>query len=422
MNVESALHNRASLEYQRSMWRTLVLSSLSALLLPACVNEASIDRRAVAPTVAIQAPTTGELFRQGDDGIAFVGTVDDTRDVPEELSVRWFVDAGEEGELEFAASVDTEGNVTGFYPSADLILGAHTVTLSATDSDDATGVASVAFDIGGPLGAPEVTILTPEDFASFDPGESITFQGEAVDATTPPDELVFTWASDVDGVLDGALSGDGQSIVIASEMSVGEHSVTLSVVDGDGETGTASITVSVAELVTKAEPGDLVFSEMMVNPQVVPDEVGEWVELYNTSGAPIQVTGYNFRDDDTDSWILEGAMVIEPYSYFVLCANTDPAVNGGVPCDAWFKRSTQGDGLALANNPDELVLTRPDGIEIDWLHYTNEWWVAGATIGVDPGFLDGGANDDVTHWCVQSTVITSGGEAGTPGLENDPCP
>ena len=90
-------------------------------------------------------------------------------------------------------------------------------------------------------------------------------------------------------------------------------------------------------------------------------------------------------------------------------------------CDAWFKRSTQGDGIALANNPDELVLTRPDGVEIDWLHYTNAWWVAGASIGIDPGVLDSGANDDVSHWCVQTTVMTSGGEPGTPGVETDPC-
>jgi hypothetical protein len=55
------------------------------------------------------------------------------------------------------------------------------------------------------------------------------------------------------------------------------------------------------------------------------------------------------------------------------------------------------------------------------LDYTNDWWVAGAAIGVDPSFLDGGANDDLTHWCVQTTVMTSGGEAGTPGVENDPC-
>jgi hypothetical protein len=385
------------------------------------VNEAGIERRAVPPIVSIESPVADSLFRQGDDGVTFAGTVQDTHDLPEELEVRWLIDSGTEAEVEFAATVDSAGTVVGFYASIDLAVGAHTVTLTATDSDDVTGVATAPFEVGGPLGVPEVTILTPEDFASFDPDEQVTFQGEATDATTAPGDLAFVWSSNVDGELEGGLSGDGQTILVAADLSIGEHLITLSVTDTDGETGTASITITVAALITVAEPGDLVFSEMMVNPQVVADEVGEWVELYNTSGAQIQVTGYNFRDDDTDSWILEGVMIVEPYSYFVLCANTDPSVNGGVPCDAWFKRSTQGDGLALANNPDELVLARPDGVEIDWLHYTNEWWVAGASIGVDPGFLDGGSNDDVTHWCVQTTVTMSGGEAGTPGVENDPC-
>ena len=393
----------------------------SLLLLPACVNEAGIERRAVAPIVSIEAPTAGTLFRQGDEGISFVGTVDDTRDLPEELEVRWFVDAGEDTEVEFAAVVDEDGRVTGFYASESLSLGAHTVTLSATDTDDTTGVAVVAFDVGGPLGPPDVTILTPEALSSFDPGESVTFQGEAVDATTPSDDLVFVWSSDRDGELEGALSGDGQSIVIADSLSVGEHLVTLSVTDEDGETGTATVTFSVAELVIEAEPGDLIFSELMVNPSV-DDEKGEWVELYNTSGAPIQVTGYNFKDLDVDSWILDGPMVVEPYSYFVLCASLDTNENGGVPCDAWFKRSTQGDGMALANNPDEVVLTRPDGIEIDRLEYAGSWLEQGASIGLDPASLDGESNDDFANWCRQvSTDVMTGVDSGTPGVVNDSC-
>ena len=403
------------------MSRTFLAFLVLAPLLAGCVNEAGIDRRVVPPVVSILAPTDGELFRQGDDGVAFSGTVSDTRDLPEDLVVRWYIDAGEEVATEVAATVDSEGNVTGFYPSADLAVGPHTLTLSAVDTDDAEAVATVPFDVGGPFGAPQVTIFSPEDFASFDPGESVTFQGEASDETTPAGELVFVWSSDVDGELEGALSGDGQSIVVASELSVGEHIVTLSVTDDDGEVGQDSITVTVAELVTKAAPGDLIFSELMVNPSV-DDEKGEWVELYNTSGAPIQVTGYNFKDLDVDSWILEGTMIVEPYDYFVLCASTDMVENGGVPCDAWFKRSTQGDGLALANNPDEVVLTRPDGVEIDRLEYAGFWLEQGASIGLDPSFLDDESNDDFANWCRQvSTDIMSGVDSGTPGGPNDPC-
>ena len=107
--------------------------------------------------------------------------------------------------------------------------------------------------------------------------------------------------------------------------------------------------------------------------------------------------------------------------YFVLCADVSTATNGGVPCDGHFNRDWQGNGIALGNGEDELVLTRADGVEIDWLHYDNSWYSPGMAIGVDPQHLDGGDNDDPAHWCLQTTVIATGGEPGTPGRANDPC-
>ena len=53
---------------------------------------------------------------------------------------------------------------------------------------------------------------------------------------------------------------------------------------------------------SQAKPGDLVFSELMINPEVVDDENGEWVELYNTAGYPIDVAGYSFHDLDYDAY------------------------------------------------------------------------------------------------------------------------
>jgi hypothetical protein len=77
--------------------------------------------------------------------------------------------------------------------------------------------------------------------------------------------------------------------------------------------------------------------------------------------------------------------------------------------------------MALANGPDEVVLSRPDGEEIDWLHYTSDWYTPGIATQLDPGYLEGGANDDVTHWCAAVTIGSGMTEPGTPGLQNDPC-
>jgi len=133
------------------------------------------------------------------------------------------------------------------------------------------------------------------------------------------------------------------------------------------------------------------------------------------------VAGYTFHDDDTDHWVLEGPLVVGPHDNLVLCADMNPNLNGGVPCDGWFLRDPLGEGLALANSPDELVLSRPDGVEIDWVHYEPSWFQAGAASGVSPDQLEGGSNDYAEAWCVQTTVMTSGGEPGTPGVENDAC-
>ena len=112
-------------------------------------------------------------------------------------------------------------------------------------------------------------------------------------------------------------------------------------------------------------------------------------------------------------------MIVEPYDYFVLCASMDMTENGGVPCDAWFKRSTQGDGMALANNPDEVVLTRPDGIEIDRLEYAGFWLEQGASIGLDPA-LDDESNDDFVKQCRQVSTDIMSERLGTPGGPNVP--
>ncbi len=295
------------------------------------------------------------------------------------------------------------------------------------DSDGTSGRAEGSFEVQGPLGPPQVQITVPAMDSTFPEGTSITFQGQGSDLTTPPDDLAFEWASDVDGVLAGAISADGSSVVVVPALSAGEHVVTLTATDADLEQGSDSILITIGddgsgtiEPPEEAQPGDVVFSEMMVNPESVQDEVGEWIELYNTSDYSVDLAGYSFHDDDVDMWIL-GTIIVPANEYVVLCAELDPAINGGVPCDAWFYRDWEGNGLALANGPDELVLTRADGVEIDWLHYDDSWFTKAIATGVDPDFLDGGANNDGAHWCDQVTITAPMVEPGTPGYENDHC-
>ena len=145
-------------------------------------------------------------------------------------------------------------------------------------------------------------------------------------------------------------------------------------------------------------------------------------DSYNTSSSPIEISGYSFHDLDYDSYTIVGSTVVAPFSYVVLCANLDPNVNGGVPCDVAFVRGSGGPGaMALGNDGDEVVLSRPDGVVIDEVVYDGTWFTPAVATGLDPLQLDADNNDDETMWCDQTTVQGAGREPGTPGTVNDPC-
>jgi hypothetical protein len=331
----------------------------------------------------------------------------------EGLETTWTVD--DEAPVEVDA--DDDGTVEHTVDVSVLAYGEHTLTLTTTDDQDQSGVDTIGFFVGM---TPTVAIVEPSDGASFADGASIGFRAIAEDDAL--DTLTWAWDSSVDGPLTGATSvGDTSILLTTLSASESPHVVTITVTDATGATATDSITVTVAAEPVEAQPGDIVFSEMMINPNVVEDEVGEWVELYNPSGYPIDIGGYTFRDDDVDRWVLTGSIVVPAGGYAVLCADVDPAVNGGVPCDGWFYREYTGSGLALANVDDEVVLTRADGVDIDWLHYEEDWVIVGVAIGVDPAYAEMNANDDRSRWCYQTSVITTGREPGTPGQANDAC-
>jgi hypothetical protein len=388
-----------------------------------CGSDTKITRHEDPPQAFIDGPVDSDVFRLQGPDIPLVGRVDDSWDEVPTLAATWILPDGSRIDVD----ADPIGNVALSIPVDDWETGLHVFELEVVDSDGMTGLAQGSFQVFGPLGPPTAQITVPATESTFPEDTSVTFQGQGSDLTTPADDLAFEWSSDLDGVLGGAISADGSTVVVVPSMTPGVHTITLTATDEDLEQGTDSVIVTIGDdgsgstdIPQDAEPGDVVFSEMMVNPEVVADEVGEWIELYNTSDYPVDLAGYSFHDDDVDMWIL-GTIIVPPKEYVVLCAELDPASNGGVPCDAWFYRNWEGNGIALANREDELVLTRADGAEIDWLHYDANWFSIAVATGVDPEFLEGGANNDGANWCDQTTIMAPMVEPGTPGYENDPC-
>jgi hypothetical protein len=397
--------------------------TLVVLGLLGCTTEQGLAVQREPPTALISSPAPDSAYALGSAPVLLTGAVEDLPDRPDRLAASWLIDGATISEV----TPDTQGAVAGELVLEGLEPGEHELMLRVVDTDGSIGEAKITLVLEIPRSPPVANITAPVDGSEFKIDTPITFTGTGADTNDAAELLNFVWTSDKDGEIVGATSGGGLSFVTAA-LTEGDHVITLQVTDSDGDVGTDTIAVQIGddgppdEPAEEADPGDVIFSELMINPQHIDDEVGEWVELYNTGDTWIDIGGYRFHDLDFDQFTLLGPIYVAPNDYVVLCANTDPRVNGGVDCDAWFDRQISG-GLALANKPDEVVLSRPDGVEIDRLVYGDPWvelTITGQAIGVDPSGLTGTANDDFTNWCAMTSELT-GGDWGTPGVVNDEC-
>lgn len=390
------------------------------IALVACKNDTDVNLIRLPPTAGILNPLDGDILLADGRTVALQGHVDDLPDAPETLAILWQVD--EQPLPSF--SPNAAGDVASSWDLTDVSIGTHEITLTVTDSDAISVTARAEVEVVSPSAPPLVEITAPDDASVFTATDAITFTGQATDANDAASDLVFSWTSSIDGLIDGATSGGGLSFVTTDALAEGTHTIVLSATDLDGEVGTDAIVVTVGDAQDPPTddplPGEVIFSELMINPDAVDDTVGEWVELYNTGERWLDIGGYSFHDLDTDQYTLTGSIHVGPHGYVVLCASLDPNENGGVECDAFFDRVTV-DGLALANVPDEVVLSRPDGTEIDRLEYGSSWVASGAAIGLSPALMTPEDNDDFANWCFQTSPLAQG-DLGTPGAENDACP
>ncbi|MEM1081874.1 MAG: lamin tail domain-containing protein, partial [Pseudomonadota bacterium] len=181
---------------------------------------------------------------------------------------------------------------------------------------------------------------------------------------------------------------------------------------GDGDLGTPG---AANDCVITVLP-ELVINEIMQNPAAVGDGSGEYIELFNPTGTPVDIEGWTLRDDGTNSHVINngGPLIVPANGYLVLGINGDTGTNGGVPVDYVYT------SIALANGVDEVILDDGSGNEIDRVEYDD-----GATFP-DPAGASMSLTDPTTdnnvgiNWCEASTAFGDG-DFGTPGAAND-CP
>jgi len=157
---------------------------------------------------------------------------------------------------------------------------------------------------------------------------------------------------------------------------------------------------------------DIVITEIMQNPSMVWDSVGEWFEIYNADDAPVDLNGWTITDELNDTHVVSGSLVIEPGEYLVFGRNGDGSVNGGVEVN-----HVTGADIFLFNSSDRLVLLDEDGEEVDRVVWDNGATFPdpnGASMSLTSLSIDNAKGSD---WCTATTVFGDG-DLGTPGRAN----
>ena len=180
-----------------------------------------------APSITIITPSNNITVIDG-ESVVFNASAIDTEDGELSGSVVW--SSNRDGSLGSGATLLI----------STLSVGLHEITATVTDSGSEAAIATVSLTVERrPNTPPSITLFAPTSGGSFTQGDIIHFRASASDTEDGELSNTMSWRSNVDGPI-----GTGGSVNISS-LSLGEHTITVSVADSESLTATTDVTIEV---------------------------------------------------------------------------------------------------------------------------------------------------------------------------------
>ncbi|MCB9668731.1 MAG: lamin tail domain-containing protein [Alphaproteobacteria bacterium] len=175
--------------------------------------------------------------------------------------------------------------------------------------------------------------------------------------------------------------------------------------------------------------GDLVITEVLMRPNAVGSNAGEWFEVLNASGVDVDLNGL-VVSNASQSFTIDQIVYLPAGDRAVLVTDGDQLLNGGIPYSyPHTSTATTYDfefvGFTIWDGDDEIRLTTPapSNTELDVVDYDNGLTYPdpdGSSMQVDPLYEDAVSNDVGGNWCIARQAY-GGHDYGTPGTANDSC-
>lgn len=197
----------------------------------------------VAPTASLLDPGDNDSFIEGMP-VAFRVQLDDNDDGVPSLNVAWRSDSlgTLRGESSLADNIQT-------FVTSDLSLGLHLVTVTATDPDGGVAEDDVQISVVK-NSTPWITIDSPADGSVYGVDEDIVIIVETQDGEEDAEALILRWTVDeaIDIAAPAAPEPSGLGMHTLSGLTVGSHSIEVSVSDSMGQQSSAQLSVRVVAL------------------------------------------------------------------------------------------------------------------------------------------------------------------------------
>lgn len=292
---------------------------------------------------------------------------------------------------------------------------------------DAKVLGNIAFDDftvtaysgGGDTTPPGLTSITVISNTQLD----VLFN-ENVDQTTAETEANYVVSPG--GATPSSALRDGTNnalvhLTFAAALPTGTDTLTINNVQDLSTNACSNVTGTFAISLT-LEAGDVVITEVMYDDTASADQ--EWVEIHNTTGAAIDVSGWFLTDDDTYPTLSgEGGITIPASTtipaggYLVICEAEVDELTGEIIC-------VQSGSYALGNSGDNLALytAATGGTLIDGSHTVNYPDLSTPGYSIEKCDVNAAWDGSASAWHMSTNAFGTGRNLyATPGAVNTPC-